>query len=115
MATARMAMGTALGTITDTAIAVSSVMTTASDSIGMVHNYVRHARNKQEETQLVDMLSFRDRLIEDTAKEATQRQEEILNYLHGNPERQRLYESAQARLVDAFQKFDQSKQVAKAA
>jgi hypothetical protein len=109
MATTRMAAGSILGSVTDVANSISAVFNTVTDSVSMAHNYVKHQRSKQEETQLVDQINFRNRLVEDTAKENTKRQEEITNWLSNNEIRTQLYNKNHSQLLEAFAKYDASK------
>lgn len=109
MATARMTLGAALGTINDTATAISSVVTTISDGVGMLHDYTRDARRKQQLRMIGDEDDYINRLTEDRAKENAQRREDINNWASANPEREKYYLEELDRLKKLYTEKLQTK------
>ena len=109
MATARIAVGSILGTVTDTATTVSTVINTLGSSVDMLANYVNNAREEQEiglflgkedrETQILETISL------DTAK----RQQETEEYLTKNPTVRTVYTETYADLEAKLIAFKASK------
>src|SRR3982750_1338657 len=85
MATVRMAAGNLLGTIADTANTVSVLANTVSGSVSILNDMVQNVKNKRRESTLVEMISFRDNLINDASLDAVKREENIRSYI-GNDE-----------------------------
>jgi hypothetical protein len=103
MATARMAVSSLLGTVTDTATAVSSIVSTVSDGSGMLHDYVKDARRKQKLRIIADEDDYVTRLTEDRAKENTQRRCDINDWVKDNPEKKEIYQAELNRLKKLFE------------
>ena len=107
MATIRMATGNVLGTIADTANAVSSVVNTVAGGAAILNDYVTRMRDKGRESSLVEMISFRDNLINDASLDAVKREENIRAYIAGDEGRQTSFNNFSKKLEEAFQKYDQ--------
>lgn len=106
MASVRMATGSVLATITDSANAVSSVVNTFSSSLAMLNDYVARQRGLQQERAIVENTTFRTQLVQEANLEITQRQEKIDQYLEGNPRRKEIYDQSNAALLKAFADYD---------
>jgi hypothetical protein len=72
-ASARTAGSSLLGTVTSTANAVTGVVTTLADSVDILHNYVNRHKVMQSDKNLVELKTYRSKLIEDTADELAER------------------------------------------
>ena len=77
MAQARVAAGAVLGTITDTAHAVSSVVNAVSGSLDMVNSFVRHQQEKQRFDQKLDLMDYHQRRIEEVSLIEGERRKKI--------------------------------------
>lgn len=106
MASTRMAIGAVLGTINDAANTVSSVVNVVSDSAGMLNDYVKRQRTMQQDRTVIELKTFRTRLMEDTAKEQTIRTEALEDYFQGKTGRKECYLESYANLESLFAKSD---------
>jgi hypothetical protein len=106
MASTRMAIGAVLGTVNDAANTVSSIVNVVSDSAGMLNDYVRRQRTMQQDRTVIELHTFRTRLMEDTAKEQTIRTESLEDYFQGKTGRKECYEESYANLNSLFAKSD---------
>lgn len=108
MATVRMAAGSVLGTVTDTANAISSTVNTISGGMGILNDMVTTMRNKRQESTLVEMISYRSNLISDAALEQVKREENIRNYIGSDPAKQEAYNNFSNKLNEAFTNYDKT-------
>lgn len=97
MAQARVAGAAILGTVTDTANAVSGLVNSVSGGLDMVNNYVRHMKEKQRFDQHADMLTYKERRVEELSVEEAERKKKIGDLLK-DPELTEYYNSAYAKL-----------------
>lgn len=98
MATARVAAGSVMDTVTATANTVSTAVNVIGDGIQMLGNFVAKHRQMQSMSIKIELDSFETRLIEDTALETQKRRIEIDKFINSNPEYKKDYESELARL-----------------
>ncbi|QDP54376.1 MAG: hypothetical protein Unbinned4120contig1000_28 [Prokaryotic dsDNA virus sp.] len=106
MATLRTATGSVLGVVTDTAGAVSSAANTISGSMGILNDMVTTARRKRKETTIVEMITFRNNLIQDSALDQVKREETIRTYIGNDEEKQKSFNAFEQKLNAAFEKHD---------
>lgn len=102
MATVRMAAGSVLGTVTDTANAVSSIVKSVSSGAQMLNVYVEQQLKNQTIRNVLNEVTFVENIIEENAFESTQRREKINAYLDANPRRAEIYAVAHKQLSDAL-------------
>ena len=77
MANTRVAVGSVLATVSDTANAVSGVVNTVSNSLDMVNTFVRHQQEKQRFDQTIDLVLHKERKIEEISLESAERKKKI--------------------------------------
>ncbi len=106
MATVRMAAGNLLGTIADTANTISTLANTVSGGVSILNDMVSNVRDKRRETTLVEMISFRDNLVNDASLDAVKREENIRNYIGNDPGKQQSFLKFQEKLQLAFEAYD---------
>lgn len=106
MATTRMALGALLGTVTDTAKAVSDLVTTCGDGIGMLHATVHQASDHQRQRHVADNVSFREELITESSLRIAATGAQALAFCRQGDDEAKLFEDAQSKLLEAFAKFD---------
>lgn len=111
MATVRMAAGNLLGTVADTANAVSTTMNTVAGGVSILNDMVNNIKNKRRESTLVEMISYRDNLINDASLDAVKREENIRSYIGNDEAKQKSFNDFHNKLNDAFQKYDQQNSV----
>ncbi|MFP3645156.1 hypothetical protein [Paraburkholderia sp. SIMBA_054] len=104
MATARMTIGTVFDTVSNAAVAASTVLGSGIKAVNMLDKYVSDAAEKQEIRSLVDMESFETRLQEEVAMEDTQRHIKLKEFMDKSPEHQRLYQSNFDRIAAVLAK-----------
>lgn len=98
MSTARMTFGTVLGTVSTTAVAVSTVIGTGVKGINMLEKFVDDAAEKQTLRSKLDMESFQVRLVEEVAMEDTERGLKLEEFMSKTPKHAELYKSNYERL-----------------
>lgn len=106
MATARMAAGNVLGVVTDVANTISVTSNTIANGVGILNDMVQNIKNKRQESNLVEMISFRTNLMSDAALDAVKREENIRSYIGNDEGKQESYNSFHAKLEQAFEKYD---------
>ncbi|MGE8135738.1 hypothetical protein ACQKO5_19195 [Novosphingobium subterraneum] len=77
MANARIAVGSILSTVSDTANAVSGIVNTVSNSLDMANAFVRHQQEKQRFDQKVDLYLHQERKLEEISLETAERKKKI--------------------------------------
>lgn len=97
-ATARMTLGSILGTATDAAQSVSAVFNTATKAINMGNKFVSDAAEKQSIRSTLDMHDFTMKLAEEKAMEETLRKKTILDFTKQSTENEQLFETAYNRI-----------------
>lgn len=97
-ATARLTLGSVLGTVESAATSISSVFDTATKGINMANKYVSDASKKQNIRSIVDMHDFQNKLAEEKAMEETLRKKTILEFTNQSEENKNLFENAFNRI-----------------
>jgi hypothetical protein len=103
-ATLRSTAGSILGAVAESANAVGSLFTAASGGAAMLNTYVSDARTKQGDRSIVEMHSYRSRLIEETAEQNSLRRMRIVDAINGNPQLKKIYEEEFTTLSGLFEK-----------
>lgn len=85
MATARVAAGSVMDTVTATANTVSTAVNVIGDGIQMLGNFVAKHRTMQSMSIKVELRDYKTRLIEDSALETQKRRIEIDKFIAANP------------------------------
>lgn len=98
MSTARMTFGTVLGTVSTSAVAISTIIGTGVKGINMLEKFVDDAADKQIERSLLDMESFRVRLLEEVSQEDTERGIKLEEFMAKSASHRELYELNYKRL-----------------
>lgn len=106
MATVRMAAGNLLSTVADTANTVSTTMNTISGGVSILNDMVQSIKNKRRESTLVEMISYRDNLINDASLDAVKREENIRSYIGEDSTKQESFNNFHEKLLNAFQIYD---------
>ena len=99
MATSRVAIGSVLATISDTANAVSSIVNTTTKSIGMLDALVTKASNEQRKRHIVDSLNFDQRLAHEHAQEVSNLTKTADEFVAQHPQYKEQYSSAYANVL----------------
>lgn len=97
MASSRIAFGSILATVSDTANAVSSIVNSATKSVGMLDTLVTEAATNQRIRAVVDREVFVDNLIRDSAMEAAEAGIKIEAFASKSPAHAELYTKAHSR------------------
>lgn len=105
MATARMTVGTVFETVSNAAVAVSTVLGTGIKAVNMLDTYVSDASKKQNLRSIIEMEQFEVKLVEEVAMEDTQRHLKIQEFCSQSTEQGNLYKSN----FDRLQKLLESK------
>lgn len=111
MATVRMAAGNLLSTVADTANTVSTTMNTISGGVSILNDMVQNIKNKRREATLVEMISFRDNLINDASLDAVKREENIQQYIGNDENKKKSFEEFSEKLNQAFKTFDNNQRI----
>jgi len=106
MATARMAAGNVLGVVTDVANTISVTSNTIANGVGILNDMVQNIKNKRQEGNIVEMISFRQTLIEDASLNAVKREENIRAYIGNDEGKQESYNKFTEKLNAAFVAYD---------
>jgi hypothetical protein len=106
MATARMAAGNVLGVVTDVANTISVTSNTIANGVGILNDMVQNLKNKRQESNLVEMISFRTNLMSDAALDAVKREENIRSYIGQDTAKQESYNQFHNKLEKAFETYD---------
>jgi len=106
MATARMAAGNVLGVVTDVATVISTTSNTISNAVGILNDMVSNVKTKRQDSNLVEMISFRDNLINDASLDAVKREENIRLYIGSDEGKQEAFTKYHEKLTNAFVKHD---------
>jgi hypothetical protein len=103
-ASLRTASGSILGAVTESFNAIGSVFTAASGGASMLNTYVNDARQKQSDRSIIEMHSYRNRLIEETAEENSKRRKRISLLLNEDKEFKQIFETELEILNGLFEK-----------
>lgn len=108
MASARMAAGGVLSVVTDLANTISVTSNTIANGVGILNDMVQNIKNKRQEGTLVEMITFRQTLIEDASLNAVKREEAIRAYIGNDQVKQDAYNQFSDKLKEAFNKYDKA-------
>lgn len=97
MSNTRMTFGAVLSTVSDAATSVSTVLNTATKSVGMLDTFVTNAATKQKVRSIIDMETFKERLIEEVSMEDTVRQLKVIEFCN-TEQIKNLFDENQKRL-----------------
>ena len=88
-----------LNTVTTIANQTSNTITTLTSGLEMLDVFVNTQKTKQLARTKIELSTFHDRLIEDSALEEAERQMEILNKVKQSAEFKSLYEQNHKKLA----------------
>lgn len=108
MATARVATGSVLDTVTATANCLSTTVQTVGKSIEMLGRYVDKAAEQQRLQYKADMKTFKQRLAEESVLETQKRRVEITKWLAANPNCKAEYETELAEMIQLLEEDDKN-------
>lgn len=94
MATARLTIGSLLGTVTTAAETVTSTLNVVSLSVGMANAYVAKAAHEQQHRHRNDAELFTSRLVIEGAQAETEMNLEVIKYCKKSDEHQKLFAKA---------------------
>jgi uncharacterized protein YqiB (DUF1249 family) len=97
MATARATTAAVLGTVTDTAGAISGLVNTISNSLDMMNAFVRHNQEKQRFDQSIDLDNYKVAKVEEYSLAEGERKKSIADRCK-DPEVMNYYNNAYSRL-----------------
>lgn len=106
MATARMATGNVLGVITDVASTISVTSNTIANGVGILNDMVQNLKAKRQESNIVEMISFRTNLMTDASVDAVKREETVRAYIGSDTVKQEVYNKFHEKLELAFETYD---------
>lgn len=98
MATARVAAGSVLDTVTAISNTASAAVNTVGDSILMLSAFVTKHRTMQTMSIKIELDSYENRLVEDTALETEKRRIEIQKFFDAHPDNVKSYSDELKRL-----------------
>lgn len=94
MATARLTLGTILGTVNTAAGAATAALDTVANTIGMANAYVEKAAMEQRGRHLNDAKLFTRQLVIEGSEQLTEMNLHVLAYCKKSPEHKKLFEEA---------------------
>lgn len=94
MATARLTLGTILGTVNTAAGAATAALDTIANTIGMANAYVEKAAMEQRGRHLNDAKLFTRQLVIEGSEQLTEMNLHVLAYCKKSPEHKKLFEEA---------------------
>ena len=97
-ATMRLAFGSIMETVTNTANSVSALVNTGARSINMLDQFVSKAQREQAMSHKKDVLSFEDNLLAQYAEEDAERILRADEFCNKSERHAELYNNAHARL-----------------
>jgi hypothetical protein len=106
MATTRMAAGGLLSVITDVSTTISTVSNTVSNGVGILNDMVQNIKQKRQEGNIVEMLDYRDTIIENAQLNKVKREENIRAYIGQDQVKQDVFNNYGEKLREAFVKYD---------
>lgn len=105
MATVRMAAGNLLGTVSDTANAISTTMNTVAGGISILNSKVQVMHQKQRIAGIAEIENFEEQLIKNSNLENVKLEETVRAYIGNDPEKQAAYNKYDEKLRAAIAKF----------
>lgn len=100
-ATTRIATGSLLGMVQQTANTVTSIVSTVDNSVSMLNDFVSRHRTMQAEKNVVELHLYKVRLIEDTALEISERRRQTAELLKDESFKT-IYENAHSEIAALF-------------
>lgn len=101
---AGLSIGAIFGAVASTANAVTSLVTTATDSVGMLDRYVKDASLRQKQTSAADAVTFTEELGVRKAKEIAQLQLEVISFCSNSDEHKQLFTEGYSKVMAAIAK-----------
>ena len=86
MASARMTFGTAMDTVSNAAVAISTTINAGIKGVDMLDNFVSKAKLEQEKRYKAELLDLDYKIAEEIGMERTARQAKIKEFVKMNPE-----------------------------
>lgn len=99
---AGISIGAIFGAVAASANAVTSLVTTATDSVGMLDRYVKDASLRQKQTSAADAVTFTEELGVRKAKEISNLQLEVISYCANSDQHRELYNDAYTKVMAAI-------------
>lgn len=101
MATSRATVGAVLGTVTDTANAISGVVNSVANGMDMLNSYVKNEQAKQRLRHLADLSEYETVLSEQLSTQEAERKKKIAD-LCKDEESATYYNSAYSKFTTLF-------------
>lgn len=102
MATARIALGSIMDTVSQTANSVSALVNTTTKGIGMLDAFVTKAANEQKKQHIRAGLTFDEHLKIDFAREVTTLKTDADEFCNKSTRHKELFNEAYAQLEQAL-------------
>lgn len=96
--TARLTIGSLLGTVNTAAITVSSTLDAAGAAVGMLNATVSKAAKEQAIRHKVDVNEFKSRLVMEVSMQRAQRERQVLDFCQ-DKDNERLFKAAHDELA----------------
>ena len=97
-------LGSIFGAVSASAGAVTSLFTTATDSVSMLDRYVKDASIRQRKNSAADAITFDEELAVRTAKSIAQTQLDVIAYCANSDQHRDLYNDAYSKVMAAIAK-----------
>jgi hypothetical protein len=86
MASARMTFGTALDTVSNAAVAISTTINAGIKGVDMLDAFVSKAKQEQEKRYKAELLDLDYKIAEEIGMERTLRQKKVKEFVAQNPD-----------------------------
>jgi hypothetical protein len=96
----RATAGAVLGTVTDTAAAISNTVNTISGAVNMANQFVQSASLDQKDRQVIHRKTFRDTLLRESRMSVARSNNEVLSFVGESESNAALYKQAEEYLPD---------------
>jgi len=100
MASIKLAAGTVLDTVANTAKVVSDTAQTLSGAVGMANRFIESASVDQKDRQLIHRKTFRDTLLRESRINIAQSNKEVVDFIAESEANAKLYAQAEEYLPD---------------
>ena len=94
MATARLTLGSLLGTVTTAAEVATGALNTVALTVGMANSYVEKAAHEQQGRHKNDAALFTTRLVIEGAQAEAEMNREVISYCKKSTEHETLFKKA---------------------
>lgn len=101
--TARLTIGSVLGTVNTAALTISSTLDAAGSAVGMLNSTIDKAAREQRMRHKADLSEFKNRLIIEVSMERAQRERQVLEFCQDETNK-KLYEAAHNELTQLLAK-----------